>query len=709
MAITKTIYRACNLCEATCGLRFEFNDDNSISVKGDKEDPFSRGHLCAKGPEMLSIYNDPDRLKFPMKRTGDSWKQISWVEALSETATKLHEIQKKYGNDSVGIYLGNPNVHNYGSILFGPKFFGKLKTKNLFVATSVDQLPHHLTSHFLYRNHFLIPIPDIERTKYFLILGGNPFASNGSMMTAPDIKKRLKEIQERGGKVVTIDPRKTETADFASDHIFIKPGTDIYFLLSMIHILFKENLIKNNHVLQLTKSIDELKSIAENFPPEDTENITGIKSEITYKITREFAKSESGVCYGRMGLSTQEFGTSCQWATNIINILTGNLDSPGGSMFTNPAADITNDKGSLDIFDRYRSRIRNLPEYNGEFPVAIMADEILTPGQGQIKTLITSAGNPVLSTPNGTKLDKALSELEFMVSIDFYLNETTRNANIILPPTSALEHDHYDLVFNVFAVRNNAKYSIPVFDPPEGTLHDWQILSDLAKRMDLLNKGKPLPDTVVESKIKPTDFLNHWLTAGTYGKSHELNVKKLEENPHGIDLGPLQKNLPEKLRTEDKKINLVPEPIAKDFDRILKRKIELIGNNSDQLLLIGRRHLRNNNSWMHNIPKLMTGKNRCTILIHPEDAKKLNISNEENILVKSNKGEIQIEAEISDKIMQGVVSIPHGFGHNKKGIKLSTAGKFAGVSINDLTDEERIDEVSGNAAFSGTPVSIKKL
>lgn len=710
MANQRTVYRSCTLCEAMCGLRIEIEDEKIIAIRGDKEDAFSRGHLCAKGPELKNIYESPDRIKKPLKRFGDTWKEISWIEALSETAVKIHEIQTKYGKDSVGYYLGNPNVHNYGSILFNPRLAGKINTRNVFVATSMDQLPHHFASFFMFGHQFLLPIPDIDRSNYFLIIGGNPFASNGSIMTAPDVKKRLKAIEERGGKFVVIDPRKTETASNASEHHFIRPGTDVFLLLAMLNLIFSKNLVKNSLALEISDGLDDIKNIAKDFTPSSVSGITGISAETIEQITLDFTNADGSTCYGRMGVSTQPFGALCLWLIYVINIVTGNFDKPGGMMFTKPAVDMIgpdNNEAGKGSFDRYRSRVRNLPEFSGEFPVATMADEILTEGDGQIKMLITSAGNPVLSSPNGKKLENALDKLDFMVSIDFYLNETTSKANIILPPTSGLEHDHYDLIFNIFAVRNVTKYAEPVFPHEEGMLHDWEIFSDLAKRLELVKAGKPLPETIIESKIKPTDFIDRSLQTGPYGKSHGLSLQKLKENPHGIDLGALVPMLPERLRTKDKRIKLCPEIMLTDMNRVKKVLADFKNSNgSNKFMLIGRRHLRNNNSWMHNMPKLMTGPNRCTAIINFKDAERLGIQNESLVKIKSRVGEVIVSAEVSDEIMEGVVSLPHGFGHTRKGTKLSISKEHAGVSINDITDETEIDALSGNAAFSGTPVEI---
>ncbi|MDX1960019.1 MAG: molybdopterin-dependent oxidoreductase [Leptospiraceae bacterium] len=701
----EVIYRACNLCEAICGLSFEMKEGKIETIRADKDDPLSEGHICPKGPEMKTIYEDPDRLRKPMKRFGTEWKEISYEEAFEEITAKIVETQKKFGNDSVGAYLGNPNTHNYGNTLFGYRFFKKLNSINLFSATSVDQLPHHFAAHFMFGHQFLLPIPDIDRTQYFLVMGANPIASKGSLMTAPNIDKRLKVLRARKGKLVVLDPRRTETAEKADEHHFIRPETDVFFLLAFIHVMFQENRLKLERLGEFTEGIDELKTITEKYSPERVEKITGISHNVIRKIVKDFTESESAVIYGRVGLSMQSFGAVCQWLINCINIITGNLDRVGGAMFPSPAIDLVS--GSLESedigFDRWRSNARNLPEFYGELPVSALSDEILSQNDNRIKFLFTCAGNPVLSTPNGNKMERALESLDYMVSIDLYINETTRHANIILPPSSPLEHEHYDIVFHMLAVRNTAKFSRAIFPKADTLKHDWEIFGELMRRLEGKRQGKePKP---MSSRITPETTLDFLLRTGTYGKSHGLNLAKLKENPHGIDFGYHKEVLPEKLKSKDKKIRLVPEIFQKDIPRLEERERTFNGN---KFLLIGRRHLKSNNSWMHNSKKLMSGKNRCTIWIHPMDAEKLGVKDLDNIRVRSSVNQIVAPVEITEGIMQGVLSLPYGFGHHRKGIKLNVASESPGVSINDLTDDTRIDELCGNAAFSGLEVEIER-
>lgn len=708
MGQIKEIYRSCNLCEAICGLKFEMDGDKIVSIRPDQDDPLSFGHICPKGPELKTIYEDSDRLRYPVKRTENGWERISYEEAFEETIKNIVALQSKFGNDSIGVYQGNPSVHNYGTMLFASRFTNKLNTKNLFSATSVDQLPHHFASLFMLGHHFFIPVPDIDRTKYFLALGANPLASKGSMMTAPNINKRLRELKARNGKLVVVDPRHTETAEIADKHLFIKPDTDVFFLLSFLYVLFENNNTKQTHLSSHTHGIETLKDLVLNYPPEATEKITGIISSDLRQIVSDFTSSESAVCYGRIGLSTQSFGAVCQWLINTINIITGNFDREGGAMFPSPAVDMTSFGSDSETgFDRWRSKARNLPEFSGEFPVSALADEILHP-EG-IKALITSAGNPALSTPNGNKLEKALGSLEFMVSIDFYINETTRFANIIIPPTCALEHEHYDLVFHAFAVRNTAKYSPAIFEPEATLKHDWEIFSELTKRLESARSGKPVK---AASRISPESMLDYLLKTGPYGKSKpggNLDLNELKLHPHGIDFGPLKSVLPEKLKTANKIIDLTPSVFLKDLQRVKARFDKLLSAGQSPFLLIGRRNLKNNNSWLHNSSKLMAGKNRCTAMIHPEDAGKIGLKENSLLKIKSRVGEIIVQPEITDTIMQGVISLPHGFGHKKENTKLSVASKFAGENINELTDDERLDELCGNAAFSGLEIELEAV
>ena len=699
MLDNKIHYRTCNLCEAMCGLEITYKEKKVISIVGDKKDPLSKGFICPKSLALKDLYEDPDRLKTPIKRTENGWQEISWTEAFDEVEIQIKKIQEKYGNNAVATYQGNPNVHNVGSMLYGGPFLKSLKTKQKYSATSADQLPHHIASLKMFGHQMLIPIPDIERTDYLLILGANPGASNGSLLTAPGFPQKIKSIQKRGGKVINIDPRFTETSKISSQHLYINPGKDALFLLSLLHVIFDQGIEEKTHLSNYLKGLEEIKEIVKEYSPKKTALLIGIDSLEIQKIAKDFMNSKTAVCYGRMGVSTQEYGGICQWLINVLNIVTNNMDKVGGAMFTKPAIDLvymTGIQGKVGNFDRYRSRVHNLPEYSGELPVATLADEILTEGDGQIKMFICTAGNPVLSAPNGKKMEKALEKLDFMVSIDIYLNETSKYANIILPTTNGLETLHYDLVFHQLAIRNTAKLSEILFEKDENQKHDWQILNELTERI-----------TEKKNSLTPEMMLDNMFQYSPY-KEANLSVNKLKENPNGIDLGSLQPLLIKRIFTVDKKINISPKFFIDDLKRLDK---ELYKDTKEEetkypFALIGRRHLRNNNSWMHNSKLLMKGKNRCTVLMSSKDANNLSITDHQKIKIISNVGSIELPVEISDEMKEGVLSIPHGFGHNRQGTKIKLAEENAGESINDLTDDYNIDKLTGNVNFSGTRVKV---
>ncbi len=559
---TTTHYRACNLCEAICGLAIEVSGDEIRSIRGDREDPFSRGHICPKAVALQDVHTDPDRLRHPVRRMGDgTWKRLSWDEAFDEVGDRLRAVQKASGNDAVGLYVGNPSVHNWGSLIFGPPLSRALRTRNRFSATSVDQLPHHVAATLMFGHRLLLPIPDVDRTDFLLVLGANPVVSNGSMMTAPGFKRRLEDLKQRGGRLVVVDPRRTETAEIADRHLFIRPGSDAFLLMALLQVVFSEGLDIPESIAEFCDSIEVVREVVAEFSPERVASVTGIDAEAVHDLARAFATATSAVCYGRLGVSTQTFGGLCQWLVNVLNIVTGNLDRAGGAMFTRPAVDLVANTGPGHL-GRYVSRVRGLPAYGGELPVAALAEEILTEGDGQIRALLTIAGNPVLSTPNGVRLERALEDLEFMVAVDFYLNETTRHAHIILPPTSALEHDHYDLVFNLLAVRNVARYSPALLDPAPDARHDWQILAELHRRLD---DGSPFAQFKrwLNAKIGPRRILDLGLRRGPWGSGWRpfgkgLSLTALEKAEHGIDLGPLEPCLPARLQNPGRRIELAP-------------------------------------------------------------------------------------------------------------------------------------------------------
>jgi anaerobic selenocysteine-containing dehydrogenase len=713
-AAEHTHYRTCHLCEAICGVEIRLRGSEILSIRGDEKDPFSRGHICPKALGLKDVHEDPDRLRRPMRRTATGWEEVSWEEALDEVAARLVAVQREHGADAVATYIGNPQAHNYSGLLGGVRFLRALRSRNRYSATSVDQLPHHLTAYLLYGHQLMIPVPDIDRTQFFLVVGGNPVVSNGSLMTAPDVTRRLKDLRARGGRLVVVDPRRTETADLADTHLFVTPGSDALLLLSMLQVLFADKRVAPGALAGFIDGVETIGELVRPFTPESTAAATGIDAEAVRRLTRDFAASPAAVCYGRMGVSTQRFGALCQWLIQLLNMLTGNLDRVGGAMFTRPAFDMVGLGGAFGqpgSFGKRRTRVRGLPEFGSEFPVSALAEEILAPGQGQIRALVTSAGNPVLSTPNGRKLEQALGQLDFMVSIDPYLNETTRHAHLILPPTSGLERDHFDLVFHVLAVRNTVKYSKPLFDKPRGVLHDWEIFHRLTARIGELD---PARRPGLSSRL-----MSRWLTpkrsvalgirlssrgAGWNPFSRGLTLSKVAAQPHGIDLGPLEPCLPRRLKTPARRIDLAPKPLVADLQRL---SAAAQSATAGVLHLIGRRDPRTNNSWLHNSRRFVKGPQRCTLLMHPADAAARGLAAGDVATVTSRSGSVDITVEPSDEMMRGVVSIPHGWGHHRPGTRLQVASAHAGVSVNDLTDETFIDELCGNAALNGVAVTIR--
>lgn len=717
--MARTHYRACNLCEAMCGIAIEVEGDRILAIRGDKDDLFSRGHICPKAVALQDVHDDPDRLKWPVRRTTSGWQRVGWDEAFDEVARRIREIQSAHGVNAVGLYLGNPTVHNYGSILFGLPFIQALRTRSRYSATSVDQLPHMLSSLTMFGHQMLLTVPDLDRTQFFLCIGGNPVVSNGSIMTAPDVAHRLEDLRKRGGRLVVVDPRRTETAELADTHYFIRPGSDAALLLGMLHVVFARDKVRLGRLADFTDGLAAVRDLVQRFPPARVADFTGIPAAEIEKLALDFCAAPSAIAYGRVGACTQEFGGLVGWLLTVMNVVTGNLDRVGGMMFTKPAVDfvaIASASGQRGHYAKSKSRVRGLPEFGGEFPVSTLAEEIETPGDGQIKALVTSAGNPVLSTPNGARLAKALEQLDFMVSIDIYVNETTRHANLILPPTFSLEHENYDVALSTVAIRNVAKYSPPLFEPAPDTRHDWQIFLELSSRLEsrgsAAQRAAVSAKKAVMSRLGAKGMLDLMLRAGPYGVRSlpfgpNLSVAKVADAPHGIDLGALEPCFPARLGTPNKRIKLAPEVFLDDVPRLEAKLDESArSKRNGELSLIGRRDLRTNNSWLHNSTRMVKGKDRCTLLMNPADAKKRKLADGAAVRIESRAGAVVAKLEVSDDMMPGVVSLPHGWGHALEGVELRVARAHAGVSINDVVDELAVDPLSGTAVLNGTPVKV---
>ena len=745
---SRTAFRGCPLCEAGCGLevtlRGEPGQEEVVRIRGDRDDVFSHGFICPKGSTLKQLHEDPDRVRTPLVRRNGALEPASWREAFAEIERRLLPIIDKHGRDAVGVYLGNPTVHNIGSLLYGRLLLKALGTGNLFSASTVDQRPKEISAGLMFGHQLSIPVPDLDRTDYLLLLGANPWASNGSLATAPDWPGRLEAILARGGKLVVIDPRRTRTAEAASEHHAIVPGTDAHLLFGIVHTLFDEDLVELGALDGLVEGLADVERLAREFTPETVAVTCGIDADVVRRLARELARAERGVVYGRIGTTTQEFGTLTSWLVDVCNVLTGNLDRPGGAMFTRAALGAANTRGAPGVgrgvkLGRRASRVRELPETFGELPVVCLAEEIAMPGEGQIRALITLAGNPVLSIPNGAALDVALAGLDFMVSFDIYVNETTRHADVVLPSASPLAKSHYDLALLQLAVRNVANFSPPVLPLGPDELDDWVIVSKLA----LIAQGlgatadpaladdlaiRSLVDSAVADEHSPVHgrsadelldalaprtgperILDFMARTGPYGdgfgapgREGGLTLDLLLEHPHGIDFGALEPRLPEVLRTPSGRVELAPEVLVADVGRLRGS----LDRDRDGLVLVGRRDLRSNNSWMHNLNVLVKGKARCTLQMHPVDASRLDLTDGADATVTSRAGKVVVPVEVTDAIRPGVVSIPHGWGHDLDGVEMSVARAHAGVNSNLLADEDLFDPVSGNAVLNGIPVSV---
>ncbi len=711
----RTSYHVCPLCEATCGLEIRTRGREVTGIRGDEADVFSQGFICPKAYALKELDADPDRLRVPLVRRGGVLAPATWDEAFAEIDRRLGPILREHGRDAVAVYLGNPSAHSMAIGLYAQVLLRALGTRNVFSASTVDQMPKQVAAGLMFGTVLSIPVPDLDRTDYLLILGANPFVSNGSLMTAPDVPGRLRAIRRRGGKVVVIDPRRTRTAAEASAHHFIRPGTDACLLFGIVHTLFAEGLVRLGPLAPHVAGVEQVEALARPFTPEAVTPCCGIDANVVRGLARELAGASRAAVYARIGTCTQEFGTLASWLVDVVNVLTGHLDQVGGAMFAKGASGSANTRGTPGRgkgvrFGRRTSRVRQAPEVYGELPAACLAEEIETPGEGQVRALITIAGNPALSTPNGARLERALAALDLMVSLDIYVNETTRHADVILPGLSPIEQSHYDLALRQLAIRNVATYSLPVFDPPADFVTRQRVEHEVASPASPIH-GRDAAEIMaaLAPRRGPERLLDLMLRTGPYGDAFGANpdglgLAALEAKPHGIDLGPLAPRIPEVLRTPSGKIELAPEPLVADVAR-LRAALERPGS---PMVLIGRRDLRSNNSWMHNLGVLVKGNPRCTMHVHRADAERLGLADGGRARVVSRAGAIEVPVEVTEAIMPGVVSIPHGWGHDEPDVRLRIATAHAGVNSNRLADEHALDPLSGNAVLNGIPVTVER-
>ena len=744
MTTSRTAFRTCPLCEAGCGLEITVDEGRVTRIRGDRDDVFSKGFLCPKGSALKQLHDDPDRLRRPLVKRDGVHVEVDWPEAWAVVADRLPAIIAEHGKESVGVYLGNPSAHSLGAMLYNRSLLGALGTRRRFSASTVDQAPRQVASGFVFGSPVAVPVPDLDHTDYLVVIGANPYASNGSMCTAPDFPGRIERMRERGGTLVVVDPRRSRTAEEADTWLDIRPGTDALFLAAMLQVLAADGLVRpGDHVSAWLSGLDAVLAAIAPFTPERVATATGLDPADIRAVARGLAAAPSGSVYGRIGTTTTEFGTLTSWLIDAVNIATGNLDRRGGAMFAMPAAGGATTRGKRGsgagfVTGRGHTTVRGLPEVMGEYPVSALAEEITDAGDGRIRAMVTVAGNPVLSTPNSERLDAALAQLDFMVSVDIYLNETTRHADVILPPPSALQREHYDVLLLQFAVRNVANYSEAVLPIDDGAPDEWEILARLGAiavgagiDVDIAALDREVVASMVRSSVRdasspihgrdpdevlaalggepgPARMLDFMVQTGPFGAAFGTNVgglslEVLRANPHGVDLGALEPRLPEILRTPSGMIDLAHPLLMADLDRLAASMPTL---EQRELVLVGRRDLRSNNSWMHNLEVLVKGKERCTLQMHSSDAQRLGVAHGEQVRVTSRVGEVVAPLEVTDSVRPGVVSLPHGWGHDVVGVQLQVAGARAGVNSNVLADHEALDPLSGTSVLNGIRVAV---
>ncbi|MFG3508380.1 molybdopterin oxidoreductase family protein [Streptomyces sp. NPDC047821] len=728
-----TALRICPLCEATCGLTLTLDGTRVTSARGDRDDVFSQGFICPKGASFGALDADPDRLRTPLIREDGAFREATWDEAFDLIARRVPPLVERYGADAVGVVLGNPNVHTMAGALYPPVLLGALRTRNLFTASTLDQMPKHVSCGLMFGDPFAVPVPDLDTTAHLLVIGANPVESNGSLCTAPDFPGRLKALRRRGGTLTVVDPRRTRTARLADRHVAVRPGTDALLLAALVHVLYAEDLTDPGVLAEHVEGFEEVELAVREFTPEAVAAACDVDAATVRELARELAAAPSAAVYGRIGGSTVAYGTLTNWLVDVLNVLTGNLDRPGGALFplsaTVPAPRPAG-PGKGFALGRWASRVSGHPETKGELPMAALAEEIETPGEGRVRALITVAANPVLSAPDGDRLDRALGQLDFMVSVDPYLGETSRHADVVLPPPPPSQSAHFDFAFNGFAVRNQARYTPAPVPLEAGRMDECEIHARLILAVTGMEGTDPgaVDDMVIERTLAkavtephspahgedPRAYaarltgrtgaerrLDLMLRLGPYG----LTLDRLREAPHGIDLGPLGPRVPQVLKTRSGRIELLPGPIAADLPR-LRAALDAPG---DPLVLVGRRHLRSNNSWMHNVPGLTGGTNTCTLQVHPDDAARLGLTDGAPARVKAEGGELTVPVEVTDTVRRGVVSLPHGWGHDRPGTRMTVAAARPGVNVNQLLDGTRLDPLSGTAVLNGFPVDVTAL
>ncbi|MEQ3549914.1 molybdopterin-dependent oxidoreductase [Pseudonocardia nematodicida] len=734
VARTGSHHRICPLCEATCGLLVEFDGRVARSVRPNPDDVFSRGHACAKGLGLARVDGDPDRLTVPLVRRDGRLEEASWDEAFAEIGRRLPPLVAA-DPQSVAVYTGNPAAHHLDHTLYLPALLGAIGSRNLFSPASMDTWPKNLVTVLLYGTGLGMSLPDIDRTDHLLLLGSNPVVSNGSTVCAPGFARRLDDLRARGGTLTVVDPARTRTAEIADRHLAIRPGTDAHLLMALLSVIDAEGLVDPGPAGPLVDGLDEVLALARPFTPERVAPVCGVGAAAIRDLASTFAAARAAVAHSRIGTCTQEYGSLANWLVEVLNIATGRLDVPGGAMFaTPPAGGPTTWPGgpARPQFDRWRSRVRGIPETLGELSVACLAEEILTPGPGQVRALITIAGNPARSVPGSASVERALREVGFLLCLDGYLNETTRHADVVLPAPGMFAHGHMDLTLNHFQLRNVARYSPPVLTPAPGELPEWhQVL-----RIAAIVRGVPeLPVAAMDDEVAdqaarraarlcglgqdevlaavsprrgPERLVDLRVRSGPFGdrfgaEPGGLTLATLEAAPDGVDLGPLEPRLPDVLRTPDRRIDVAPGLLTGDVPRLWASTRAAPDTG---LRLINRRQHRGMNSWLHNaLPYRDDGAGG--LMMHPDDADRLGLVPGELVRVEAGPGEVVVELRVSSDIRPGVVSLPHGWGHTGDGLRMSRATAAPGANVNLLVDDRSLEPLTGTPVFNGVPVTVR--
>jgi anaerobic selenocysteine-containing dehydrogenase len=715
MAVTERV-TFCRICEPLCGMVATVEDGRLVQLRPDREHPLSRGYACPKGIAMTEVQNDPDRVLHPLKRVGGpgEFERTTWSEAMRAIAGELKRILAERGPESVGWYMGNPGAFSYSHVLWVKGFLDGLGTPHYYSAGSQDVNNRFAASALLYGSPLVVPIPDLIETDFLFMVGANPLVSHGSVLSAPRVREQLNGIVERGGRVVVVDPRRTETAR-QFEHLPVRPDADAWLLLSMLNVIFEEELTDREFISRWTTGADALSEQARAYAPEQTESRTGLPPERVREVARGFARANSAAAYGRTGSCLGRFGTLVAYLLDALNAVTGNLDSPGGAVFGRPpiSLDDIGEKAGLDTYGKVRSRVGGFPDVIGNLPATLLPREITTAGEGQIRAFFVSAGNPVLSVPDGDALEAAFAELDLMVSLDLYVNETNRHAHYVLPATTFLEREDVPVAFLGFYSTPFIQVTEPVVEPAGEAREEWRVIDELSRALGVAPYSLPVLRRLAKLgiRITPRRLIDLLLRVGPAGdrfglRPSGLSLAKVARSPHGIVLDDRIATgvLARKLRHGDGRVHLHESAIASELGRLGS----VNGDSADfPLKLIGLRELRSHNSWMHNAPLLMRGGRSHALRIHPDDAERAGLADGDRARIASRAGAIEAPVKLTDEMTPGTVALPHGWGHKGGGWRLANSNGGANVNALAPSDPESLERLAGMAHLNGIPVRVE--